>query len=230
MKKCNNRIVLLFSLFILGLYSIGICVPTSRVVRGIKERFDIIHDFHAKISQSNQDIFGNTIHYTGEIYFKKPQFIRLSYFEEKSINPSQIAITDGNYFWLYTAELKQITKQIFNPSSLPLPLMILGGATQIDEDFREKYYIRPIEREIINGIDTYRIIVRPKFDNPVFIEQRIWVNESNYLPVKAKVKDKLGNISTVIFSNIKLDQGIPNELFKMEIKEGISFIEYIDLN
>lgn len=221
--KIYRKIAVLF--LVILCVTVYAAVPTGKVIKGIRDRFDQIDDFQASIIQSNVDAKGNKTVYTGEICFKRPEKIRLAYFDKKSVYPSQIAIANDSSLWVYTAELKQITKQKLDPKNLPLPLLVLGGATQIDEHFRDKNYIKPIERVILNGVTTYQIIVKPKTKNPDYAEQTLWVNVKNYLPVKAEVKDTMGNTSIVEFNDERTNQDLPDSLFIMEKKDGVSYVE-----
>ena len=205
--------------------SIFAAVPTSRVIKGIQNRFEQIGDFQANLVQTNRDMNGGKTIYSGKIYFKKPEKIRLNYFSKDTNQLEQEAITDGESLWLYTVSLKQITKQKLDPKSLPLPFLVLGGATQIDESFREKNYIKPIERVKVGKITALEIIVKPKSKKPDYDEQILWVDEKTYLPLKAQIKDTLGNISTVEFSEIQCNKGLPDSIFEMVKKPGISYVE-----
>jgi outer membrane lipoprotein-sorting protein len=197
------------------------------VINGIKDRFDQLNDFHANLEQINVDAIGGKTVYTGEIFYKKPHNIRLVYSNKSRKIVNQIAITDGKYLWIYTAELKQITRQKFDPKSLPLPLLVLGGASQIDEKFRDKNYIKPIERVELNGQKVLSIIVKPKNKNMDYQEQTLWVDAVTYLPLKAEVKDTQGNVATVTFSKPQLDTDLKDSLFIMEKIKGVQEIDMV---
>lgn len=224
MQIFKKLLVVLFLLMIWNRSGYG-SVPTSKVINGIRDRFEQMDDFQAAIVQSNIDAKGNKTVYTGEICFKKPQKIRLAYFDKKSVNPSQIAIANDSTIWVYTAELKQITQQKLDYKILPLPLLVLGGATRIDEHFREKNYIKPIERVILKGVETFQIIVKPKTKNPEFSQETLWVETKTYLPVKAEITDTLGNTAIVEFSDKRSNQDLPDSLFIMEKKDGVSWVD-----
>jgi chaperone LolA len=221
MKKTFLGIALVMMLIVNALGA----VPTSKVMNGIQKRFDSISDFQSTISQVNVDAIGNKTVYYGEVYFKKPGKIRVVYYDSTRTRTQQIAITDGKYMWIYTAELNQVTKQKFDPKSLPLPLLVLGGASKIDEGFRDKNYIKPIERVTLNGTKALSIIVKPKTKNPDYKEQILWVEEDTYLPVKAQVKDLQDNLSTITFKDNSTDNNLSDSLFVLSPKNGVKWVD-----
>ncbi len=214
-----------FVLSIILLVNATGAVPTSKVMNGIQQRFEEIKDYQATLTQVNVDAIGQKTVYYGEVYFKKPQKIRVVYFDSSRTKPQQISITDGKFIWMYTSELNQVTKQKFDPKALPLPLLVLGGASQIDEGFRDKNYIKPIERVKVNGVKALSIIVKPKNKNPDYKEQTLWVDQDTYLPVKAEVADTQGNLSTITFKDSACDSGLDDSLFVMNKKKGVHWVD-----
>lgn len=217
----TTRLFIIF--FLVGL--VFAAVPTGQVIEGIKKKFDNTKDFQATIVQTNVDGFGTKTVYKGDIIFVQPNVVRLAYYEKSPQKPSQVAVTDGKYLWIYTVELKQITKQKVDSRNLPLPLMILGGTAQIDEKFRDKNYIRPIERVSLNGKKALNITIKPKNKNMDYKQQTLWVESSTYLPIKAEYKDLSGNVSTVTFNNVKVDRGVDIKSILLEKKTGVKFID-----
>jgi len=220
-----KKVILGFALVMMLIVNALGAVPTSTVINGIQKRFDGISDFQSTISQVNVDAIGNKTVYNGEVYFKKPGKIRVVYYDSSKTKTQQIAITDGKFMWVYTADLNQVTKQKFDSKALPLPLLVLGGASKIDEGFRDKNYIKPIERVTVNGTKSLSIIVKPKNKNPDYKEQTLWVEQDTYLPVKAQVKDLQDNVSTITFKDNSSDSGLSDSLFVMPQKKGVKWVD-----
>ena len=226
MRK-NTLILLAISLFLIQITVLA-AVPTAKVIDGIKARFEKIQDFKSDIKQIQLDGIGTKTVFQGEIYYKKPYQIRMNYMDTQKNTPTHIAITDSKTLWQYTAELKQVTRQKFDPNSLPLPLLILGSASKIDDQFREKNYIKPIERVTLDKKSVFQIIVKPKNGNKEYKEQTLWVSTDTYLPYKAELKYNQGNVATIFFTNIKTNVGIEDSKFVMEKMNGVKVVDMVE--
>jgi chaperone LolA len=210
-------------LLLLGLSSAGIAESSSDIFTKIQAAFDQITDLHAVIIQTNVDTSSKTTtSYTGEVYFQKPNKLLLEY----SKPAAQNIVFDGDYLWIYTPELKQVTKQKPESEAVPIPLLFFAGAGNIDQkEFRNKNFISPIKLETISAVSTYRIRIRPKSKSALFKEELFWVNAATFLPMKAKIIDANGIMVTIVFSMVEKDIGIPAATFTMPIPTGVEFVD-----
>jgi outer membrane lipoprotein carrier protein len=213
----------LIILLILGLADSGFTENASTVLTNIQATFDQLTNIHALITQTNTDTSSKTsTMYTGEVFFQKPNKLRIQY----SKPAEQTMVFDGDYLWIYTVELKQITKQKLEPGTIPVPLLFFAGASNIDaQAFKKKNFISPLKLEMIGSTSTYRIRVRPKSKSAPFKEQLFWVDAATSLPVKGRILDATGIMVTIVFSKVEPDIEIPNNTFSIPIPSGVELVD-----
>lgn len=224
-QKSTFILALLGLLFyiLFGFNSFSQAESSANIFNKIQTTFDQLTDLHANLTQTNTDTSSKvSTTYTGEVYFQKPNKLRIEYSKPNE----QSMVFDGEYLWIYTAELKQITKQKLESGAVPVPLLFFAGASQIDqEEFRKKNWINPIKLETVSGMGTYRIRMKPKSKSAVYVEQSFWVNTTTLLPVKARILDTNGIMVSVTFSEVEKDCGIPSEKFALSIPAGVECID-----
>ncbi|MFB3897793.1 MAG: outer membrane lipoprotein carrier protein LolA [bacterium] len=210
-------------LLLVGLCTVSIADSSADILSKIQATFDQITNIHAVITQTNTDTSSNTAtSYAGEVYFQKPDKLRINYTKPGLQN----IVFDGDFLWIYTAELKQITKQKLESGTVPVPLLFFAGASNIDADaFRKKNFISPIRINTFNSITTYRIRIRPKSKTAPVKEQLFWVDATTFLPAKARITDANGIQVTVVFSNITQDIEIPLTTFTIPIPPGVELVD-----
>jgi outer membrane lipoprotein carrier protein len=215
--------LIIFLLLTLGLYTFSIAESSVDILSKIQATFDQITDIHAVITQTNTDTSSKSATtYLGEIYFQKPDKLRINYTKPGLQN----IVFDGDNLWIYTAELKQITKQKLESGSIPIPLLFFAGVSNLDaQAFRKKNFISPIKLETVNSVSTYRIRVRPKSKSAPFKEQLFWVDANTLLPAKVRILDSQGIQVTVVFSKVEQDIEISPTLFSMPIPAGVEFVD-----
>jgi outer membrane lipoprotein carrier protein len=213
----------LIILLMLGLTVSGFAANSGSVLTNIQATFDQLTNIHALITQTNTDTSSKTATtYTGEVFFQKPNKLKIQY----SKPAEQTIVFDGNFLWIYTIELKQITKQKLESGAVPVPLLFFAGASNIDaQAFRKKNFISPVKLETINSVSTYRIRVRPKSKSAPFKEQLFWVDAATFMPVKARIIDATGIMVAVVFSKVEPDIEIPNATFSIPIPSGVELVD-----
>lgn len=210
-------------LLLVGLHAVSIADSSADILAKMQSTFDQVTNIHAIITQTNTDTSSNTAtSYTGEVYFQKPDKLRINYTKPGL----QHIVFDGDFLWIYTAELKQVTKQKLESGTVPVPLLFFAGASNIDADaFRKKNFISPIRVQTINSSSTYRIRVRPKSKTAPVREQLFWVDVNTFLPVKAQITDSNGIQVTVSFSKVTPDTEIPSTIFTLPIPSGVELVD-----
>ncbi|MDI6782524.1 MAG: outer membrane lipoprotein chaperone LolA [bacterium] len=210
-------------ILVFGLPNLVLAESSGEILNQIQLAFDQFTELHATISQTNTDPSSKTATtYTGEVYFQKPAQLRIDYSQPSE----QRFVFDGKFLWLYTAELKQVTKQKLESCAISVPLLFFAGASNLDQqEFRKKNWISPVKRETIGSISTYRIRIRPKSKSAQVAEQSFWVNAETFLPVKARIIEPTGIIVTVTFADVETDCGFPSETFSMPIPAGVEFVD-----
>jgi outer membrane lipoprotein carrier protein len=210
-------------LMVLCLTVSGFTDNSASVFKNIQATFDQISNIHTFITQTNTDTSSKTATtYAGEVFFQKPDKLKIHY----SKPAEQTMVFDGEFLWIYTIELKQITKQKLESGAIPIPLLFFAGASNIDaQAFRKKNFISPVKLETINSVSTYRIRIRPKSKTAPFKEQLFWIDTATFMPVKARISDSTGIVVTIAFSKVESDIDISNNTFSIPIPSGVELVD-----
>ena len=214
--------------FLVSISTVYPAETSSEIFNKIQATFDTITTLRASILQANIGLQSQTTtNYSGTIYFQKPDKLRINYTKPAE----QQVIYDADYLWIYTPELKQITKQNLNSTSIPIPLFIFAGASNIDRDeFRKKHWIKLIKSDTVGTVTTYRIGIKPKSKAAEFQEISFWFNRATYLPVKAKIIDPTGIIVSLTFSTIEQNITLPANIFSLSVPPEVELVDLTTLN
>jgi outer membrane lipoprotein carrier protein len=134
-------------------------------------------------------------------------------------NPSeQVIVADGATLWVYEREEKQVLKapfqQAFRSSS---PVSFLSGVGRIEEDFAAS----------LDGGGESELFLNlvPRREEAEIGQLRLHVDRRTYDITGAEVRDPLGNLTKLEFSNLRRNQGLAEELFRFEAPPGVDVIE-----
>lgn len=198
-------------------------IGITDLLQKINQKVQTISDFTAAILQENFDFAQNTVtKHSGKVFFKKPDKLRIKY-----DSPSgEEVFFDGKYLLTYIPEINQVSKQRIENLNIPIYFIFMESVTKDNiEKFKKENHITPVLDRVVNGIKTYLVKIRPRNPDATYIEQSFWIDQKTYLPVRVRVLDKFGNVTTTTFSNIKCNIGLQNKDFTFNIPEGAEIIE-----
>lgn len=124
-----------------------------------------------------------------------------------SVNkPSQqLIIANDNTVWIYDADLEQATKQRLTESQQKSPAMLLSGKTT---DILQRFNVTTVKPSSGNGVG-YKLT--PKSSDDLF--QYVELYFTNDKLTGMRLMDNLGTLSTFQFTNVKINQRLPSNLF-----------------
>ncbi len=183
------------------------------IVAGLEGRYRTIEDITAVFTQqTNSRSQGSTIKARGTVFFKRPEKMRWDYLTPES----QLIVTSGDKVYVYEREAEQVMvisrKQFLNNS---ISRAFFCGEGKIDQIFRVEplktqgeeappgLHLVPLDEEA--GVESIDLIVDPRS----FIIRQMWIT------------DRLGNRTHLIFSNLKINSGLSDRLFRFTIPQGV---------
>lgn len=190
------------------------------IVARIHETYDKIIDLKAQFVQT-VEIFDFNIPYVsnGDLYIKKGK-MRWDYHE-----PSRQQIfVDGGGFHYYVPEHKQVIRsRVGGQSDVHLPLQLLSGRGQLNEDFDIS-----IEGEEASTKDHISLRLVPK-KKMGLIKIVIRVSPSpeigGLMISEAVLHEENGNVSTSTFEGIEINKGLKDDLFVFKVPKGIEVLD-----
>lgn len=189
--------------------------PVGDVVRRVQERFDATLDFTAKVEQQLEVVSAaRTLEAHGTVAFKRPGKMRWSLENDEP----QIIVADGSTLWFYQPKEQQVLKAPFRAAfRSSTPVSFLTGVGRLEDDFEASIDGRT-EREL-------HLLLVPKKDAAEIGRLKLTVDAETYDILAAEIRDPLGNVTRLKFSDLKRNSGLPDSLFQFEVPPGVDVVE-----
>ena len=148
--------------------------------------------------------------FTGNMSLKRPGNFRWNI-----TGPSeQLIITNGKSLWVYDKDLEQVTRQDASKQVGNTPALLLSGdPSKIAQNFKVT--------QPQNNKNYY--VLYPKSDDSNFESLAISFNSGK--PVMMVLNDSLGQVTSIKFSNVKINNTIPNSQFQFTPPKGVDVID-----
>jgi len=187
----------------------------DEVVRKLQKRYDATADFTADFSQAVEvATLGKTLESSGRVFFKRPGRMRWEFLEPEK----QTIVADGETLWVYQPEHHQVLKAPFRAAfQSATPISFLFGVGDLRADFDPSLMAARDEK-------TLRLRLVPKQDTQIGILV-LDVNRDTYDIVGAEVTGPLGNVTRLVFSNMKRGVGLEDSRFTFETPPGTDVVE-----
>ena len=193
-------------------------LDVKAVVAEVQKRYDGAADFRARFTQTlTSAAMNRKTNSAGEVMFKKPGRMRWDY--EKPDKSSYV--TDGGVLWLYEPDDKQAFKQDLKGSQLPAALSFLTGkgklATEFDVVFAGKTsYGTPTD---------YVLSLSPKTPQATVKSILFIVDPRTFDVRESVITDAQGNTNDLLFSDIRTNTRLPDNLFHFTPPAGVRVID-----
>lgn len=188
--------------------------PIDELTARIQETYEKTEDMKALFIQ---DVTIKSLRKTereeGTFYFKKPRMIRWDYVLPK---PKKLIVNE-NEMWLYVPEDRvayvQDTKDALDSKTI---IRFFSGVGKIGEDFHLQYSDPPVTRS-----GDYLLILTPNSRQAGVEKLYLTVDRSDLRIKECKFTDLYGNITRLIFKNMRLNSGLPSKLFVFVPPAGV---------
>lgn len=190
-------------------------LDAEEIAERIQKYYKETKDFQAEFTQVYTDVAaGEKKTNWGKVYFKKPGKMRWDYYESEELGErKKTLVSDGELFWVYELEFKQVFKQCLEDSQLPTSLKFLMGEGNLVEDF-------DIEFSDASTASAPELILEPKKPTPKYKKVHFRVDPERYRVAKTTVFDPYGNTNEINFGEPRLNQNLPDSGFAFEPPEG----------
>lgn len=154
----------------------------------------------------------------GKFYFKKPGLIKWEYTEPEK----KIFLYENNLLQSYFPEDNQLLRQSLSDEEQGSEiLIILAGKRRLLDHYSVELSPFPTSNP-----DSFQIkLVSKEGDSDSYI--LLEINKKNWLVQKAISFDWSGNKSEFQFSQIKINEELPGDIFELKVPPGVEIIEDI---
>ena len=194
---------LFFLLFMLQNFVFADTIDTKELKQILQKMDGVKADFSQKVLALSGEVLQTS---KGSMALKRPDFFR---WESNSEDPI-LVVADGNKFWHYDKDLKQITTQDIreHDRSSVICLLLSGNIDDMDR----KYIVTKISTtHCISGANLCFEIV-PK--DSIYGFQQLQIGFKDDIIHSLRIWDQLGQLSEFSFSNVKLNPNLSDKLFQ----------------
>ncbi|MDP5168727.1 MAG: outer membrane lipoprotein carrier protein LolA [Bacteroidia bacterium] len=203
MKKIWNLPVV----FLIGTFLIGAGFRTApvedanQILRESKAKLESLQDLSAKFSYEISNPAMRAVRKDGNVIYKGGKFV-------VKLNDMQV-YCDGETQWFFLPEVNEVTVQDYDPEdefSIEYIFRVYQAAARARYDGTDQ----------IHGATCHKIflaVTDPALD---YHQAHVWINTTTKLLEKVALVDKKQTKTTYEFSNIEVNKGLNNEIFKFK--------------
>ena len=195
----------------------------DNVIKGLQSYLNNTDDFAASFIQVTQlQSFDEKQITRGEVYIMKPGKMRWEY---QKPEPQTIVI-NNRHVWIYTPEENQVLKaRVESLGTSAIYELFISNEIKINEMFN----ISAVkEKETSEKPKLFLELFPKNIDvniNKVIIE----LTKTDYQIKSFVTYDKLDNITTIKFTNVRRNKGLKPSIFNFKIPEGVELLTPEDL-
>jgi outer membrane lipoprotein carrier protein len=186
------------------------------VLGNLQKRYDSTVDFVADFEQETEvSTLRRTLKARGKLYFKRPGKMLWRYDEPKG----QLVLADGKTLYYYQPEQGQVIKSALNNAfRSDIPLSFLLGIGNIKRDFKG----------VLKGLEqgNYILQLGPKGELAGVNELVLGIDGQGFDILWARIRDAVGNTTTVRFSHMRRGVGLQDSLFRFTVPDGVDVVEF----
>ena len=125
----------------------------------------------------------------------------------------QLIIANNNIVWIYDKDLAQATKQKQQNDDRLSPALLLSTSNN-----------KLLNNFIIETRSDYEFILKPRLDSNVLFTKLKLLFQQDKLQ-RMEMYDRLGQITRIYFTHIKVNDEVPNKLFEFIPPTGVDVVD-----
>jgi outer membrane lipoprotein carrier protein len=188
------------------------------VVDRVQKRYDGAKDFRARFNQTlTNAAFARQTSSSGEVLLKKPGRMRWNY----ALPEPKMYLADGNTLWLFEPEDRQAFKQDLKSSQLPAALAFLTGQGKLTSEFDVTFAGKTpygTARDVVLSLSPRTPQAQVK--TILFV-----VDPATFNVRESVITDGQGNVNDLLFSDIRVNTGVPDATFHWAPPPGVRLID-----
>jgi outer membrane lipoprotein-sorting protein len=101
-------------------------------------------------------------------------------------------------------------------------LMIGFGAS--NQTLEEDYEVALVGEEALDGVPTSVLELKPRSERVagMFPTIRLWIDQTQWIPLQSRVNQTGGDYQIVRYSNIEINERLPNDIFELDLPKDVN--------
>lgn len=217
--KIRFLFVILVGVLLPGLAFSGELPPLENVVEKVQQFYEKIEDFKANfVQETTVKSIKKTEREEGKLFFKIPRNMSWEY--TKPVGKK--LVINSEKAWLYLKSEKiAYTQKSDNVLQSRLLINFFSGTGKLKDDFKIKY----AEPDCRNQEGHYLLVLTPRQKTGMFSTPTLTIDKNNFYIVQMSFDDALGNSTRLKFSNIILNSGLTDKIFRFQPPAGVQVFE-----
>jgi outer membrane lipoprotein carrier protein len=200
-----------FALFLL-VFKLTVIASELTAVEQLSAQLKLMNSLSAQFTQSIEDNRGERLQQaSGTLIVKRPR----KFYWRTEQPYEHLVVTNGDLLWLYDIDLDQITKQKFTPDLDKAPALLLSGEIA---EISQQYTVEVITNNNVG----LQFSLLPISDDNLF--KQLTISFSGSLLTAMSLKDSFDQLTTISFTEVKLNTVVPEALFDFIVPDGIDVI------
>jgi outer membrane lipoprotein carrier protein len=220
MNKNNfSTLIIIVCLFVLTFFPPSShSEPLEKIIQGLQTYLNNSNNFAATfVQESELKSFNERQIAEGKVYFMKPGKMKWEY-EKPEI---QTIVVNNKKVWLYSPEENQVIEtKIDALGAVAIYDLFLSDNIILMNLFRASL----IEQKVKTKNEELLLELFPKNDEVNINKIILKLIKTDYRIKSFIIHDKMENITTITFSDIKINKGLKPSIFDFKIPEGVELI------
>jgi len=234
MKEEMNRLVGFLVAFLLCVCGISwqalsqdaMTPETRRVLERIDQAGKRLTDLTADIKQTKVTLVVNdTSTETGKLFLKRLKNGNRTKLEYEKPEVKTLLIDKGKVL-IYEPKIKRL-QEIDLGKNRAQAEFLLTGVGQSSANLTNTYDVKFLKDEIINGVKTSLLELKPKSGkvSAMFTQIWLWIDPATGLPIQTRLTESSGDYLTFQLENIKINPKLSDKTFKLDVPSDVQKIK-----
>ncbi len=199
---------MMIKLVVLFFFSLSVSYAEQTPIQQLKKFLHNTQTLQADFKQVSMDEHGNPAQISsGMFYLQRPGKFRWNYTQPFV----QEIVANGDKVWFYDADLEQVTIKTLDESLGSTPALLLSGKVNLEQNFI-------LQQQGVDE-DLSWIRLTPKSEQSNY--KRILIGMHKDKLAGMELSDNFGQLTRIYFSNIKINQKLPEKIFDFVVPEGV---------
>ena len=191
----------------------------NTLIDGVARSFVQMKDFTADFVQVFEDPLNRKQQESGHLYLRRPRMMRWEYQRPEG----NLFISDGKTVYFYVPADRQVNKEAVRDTfDDRIPLMFLLGRGDLRSEFTRFELLNT--KPFLQGTKVVRMYPRRKTDLSEVVME---VDPANFQIRRLLLTHSDGSRQEFIFSNIRINSGVPASLFDFKVPAGVEVVDGI---
>ena len=199
---------------------------TRRVLASIDQAGKRLTDLTADIKQTKVTLVVNdTSTETGKLFLKRLKDGNRTKLEYEKPELKTLLIDKGKVL-IYEPKIKRL-QEIDLGKNRAQAEFLLTGVGQSSANLTNTYNVKFLREEIINGVKTSLLELKPKSGkvSAMFTQIWLWIDPATGLPIQTRLTESSGDYLTFQLANIKINPKLSDKTFKLDVPSDVQKIK-----